>query len=105
MSDTLAMLRTEVRAGTFDPRLNPGSSVIGMIIDASGKVVHHRSISVPDTQFGLLALYPRLFPDTSIALNAPYGVMMLGQQGPRLGRTVQIVGVFLKQPGYTLNRR
>jgi hypothetical protein len=99
------MLARKFEPASFDSRLKPGSSVIGLIVDSNGKVVHHRSISVPDTQFGLLPLYPRLFPDTSVALNAPYGVMMVGQEGPRPGRTVKIVGVFLKQPDYTLKRR
>jgi TonB family protein len=105
VSDTLARLARKFEPATFDSRVTPGSSVIGLIIGSSGKVVHHRSISVPDTQFGLLPLYPRLFPDTAVALNAPYGVMMVAQRGPRVGRKVSIVGVFLKQPDYTLNRR
>lgn len=105
VSDTLARLAQRFEPAAFDSRVTPGSSVIGLIIDSNGRVVHHRSISVPDSQVGLLELYPRLFPDTSVARNAPYGVMMDAQRGPRVGRQVRIVGVFLKRPDYTINRR
>lgn len=105
VSDTLARLARQFEPAAFDSRLMPGSSVIGLIIDSGGKVVHHRRISVPDTLVGLLPLYPRLFPDTSVARNAPFGVMMVAQQGPRIDRKVQIVGVFLKRPDYAPNMR
>lgn len=83
--------------GAFDRARTPGSSVIGLLFDSSGSVVHHSRISVPDNNMMLGQFISRLFPDAAQADNAPYRIMarLEGIQG---SRHVDLVAVFLKKP-------
>jgi hypothetical protein len=99
VADSVNALARRAQPDVFDRLKNPGSSVIGLVVDANNRVVQHSSISVPDTTEGLAALKPRLFPDLKDRDGFPYGFMSVAD-GTVGARSVQVVALFLANPKY-----
>jgi len=83
--------------GAFDRVRSPGSSVIALLFDSTGRIVHHSRLSVPDTNENLLRLMPRLFPNVRQVENAPFRIMSR-IEGVKGSRHVDVFAVFLKKP-------
>jgi TonB family protein len=97
VADSVAAMARRFEPIAFDRSATPGSSVIGLLIDDKGAVIHHARISVPDNPGNLRVLMPRLFSDMAQTDKAPYQMMSL-LDGTFEGRSVQVVAVFLKKP-------
>jgi len=104
LADSVAAMARRFEPAAFDKRATPGSSVIGLLIDRNGAVIHHARILVPDNPKNLRVLMPRLFTDMEQADKAPLQVMSVAD-GTLAGRSVQVVAVFLKKPDYAANNR
>lgn len=104
VADSVAAMAKRFEPTVFDKKATPGSSVIGLLIDENGSVIHHARISVPDNPTNLRVLMPRLFPNMQQANKAPYSVMSL-VEGTFAGRSVQVIAVFLRKPGYAPDDR
>ncbi len=83
----------------FDPTRSPGSSVIGLLYDESGKVVHHSRLAIPDDNEILSPYLPALFPDGSHDV-APYR-MILRADGSAGARHIDVVAVWQHMPDST----
>jgi hypothetical protein len=81
----------------FDKTATPTSSVIGLLFDKDGRVIHHSRISISDTTEMLRPLMPRLFPDAKQADDAPYQIMAL-VDGTYGSRKVEMVAIYLVDP-------
>jgi hypothetical protein len=98
-ADSVNALARRVEPDVFDRIRNPGSSVVGLVIDGNNRVVEHSSISVPNSTTGLAELVPRLFPTMKDPDNVPYRIMSVAE-GKAGGRRVQVVALFLTNPKY-----
>jgi hypothetical protein len=99
VEDSIDALARRAEPVAFDRDAMPGSSVIGLIIDANNRVVYHSRLSVADSTTLLLPLKPRLFPDMSEDARSPYEVMAL-VDGKLGSRSVQVVAIFRTRPVY-----
>lgn len=81
----------------FDADATPGSTVIGLLYDQDGDVIHHASVSVPDTAEALRPLVPLLFPNAMGADDSPYQIMAL-IEGEAGSRNVKLVAMYLADP-------
>jgi beta-lactamase regulating signal transducer with metallopeptidase domain len=99
VEDSIVALARRAEPVAFDRDAMPGSSVIGLIIDANNRVVYHSRLSVADSTTLLLPLKPRLFPNMSEDARSPYEVMAL-VDGKLGSRSVQVVAIFRTRPVY-----
>lgn len=95
--DSAAILARKLEPLAFDRSANPGSLIVGLLFDASGRVVSHSSVRVPDELDDWRAYYPRLFPDAEQARNAPYRMMTELEKGPGT-RSVGLIAAYLADP-------
>jgi TonB family protein len=97
IQDSAMAMAKRLEPAAFDPKRNPGSSLIGILFDANGRAIHHSRITVAHDEENWRVLYPRLFPDAAKADRAPYQLMAWLDRTPG-ERSVGLVAVWLKDP-------
>lgn len=98
LSSIVNTIARKVQPSIFDSTRIPQSSIIGMLFDRSGALIHHSATTVADDNVLMLPFIQQLFPDTAIVESAAVQLFarLQGAHGP--ARHVDVIAVFLRDP-------
>ena len=87
----------KVQPIAFDSTLNSRSSLIGVLFDRRGVLIHNSAVIVANDNELMLPFIPQLFPNWEAVENPPFQ-LFARLQGGAGARHVDVIAVFLRDP-------